>query len=848
MDLSGLDDFVSSVDKKPAQPNKTPAPIRNNNPGALMPGGKLASYGSLDEGLKALDDNLISYGKKGISTLEGVIKRWAPPNENDTTSYIAHAARVTGLDPKQEIDLSNPLTRLQIAAAITQKESGTKALYQATPKAPVTASHPVAQAGGMDLSGLDDFVRNAENLKQEKPVQEKRATPAASTAAIAGMIDKTTGVAAPVVGHIASDVLGTANILAGRQQASPKNVEKDITALGTAPAGNITKTTDTEAYKSPVASFGKSLASAVDTAYGVVPATIGMGAYAAGRLSGKTPEQASQTQNEITQTISNPLGHLFKITEDPAYKENSLRQLTEFVGEHIEKGADWIAEKTGMPKADVENAINAASIVTPGALAKSAKTKPIAAVKAGEAEARQAWTRPSPGTEAAAPMAESGWGQSVGSAARSRADLIQEGIAQASPELQAALKDIPINEMNSKALERHLEADSIGVQLTRGEATGDPIILSKEKNSRGEMPELAQHYQEKNQQLMNAIFKAKEEAMPEFSIPQIQAAEEIIDIYKNYDIERRKTISAAYQALKDANGGDFPIDVSALRQNIEASLKDANRTHFVPANVEKTIEEFSAKDKMSYDDFEALRTILGEAERSAEKAGNGNEKYAIGLIRDEVENLPLTKETEQLKVLADKARSLAKSRFDDLKSDKIYKDIVNDKVNSANFFDRYITSKTANYAKLRQFMDRVPETDLQNYLMSGTMDWLIGQAKASETKGTPFANASYHRAIKQLNDTRKAETIFTPELHQKLNTIDNVSGYIYDQPYGSFINNANTAVSYLARKAEQAVNAAAKKSAIVSAAKEIYSSNQKEQFLKDTLEPGAGVRTPHYQR
>jgi len=843
MDLSGLDDFVASVEKKPAQPSKVPAPIRNNNPGALMPGGKLASYGSLDEGLKALDDNLISYGKKGINTLEGVIKRWAPPNENDTAAYIAHAARVTGLDPKQQIDLSNPLTRLNIKAAITQKESGTKALYQVSTKAPVTASQPVAQAGGMDLSGLDDFVRSAENFEQGKPEQT-------STATKAGLIDTATKFAAPAVGKMAGGLVGVGNQLTGKQLVPPEAVQQGIAKLGQAPAGNLTDTTETEAYKNApqtaldyAKNVGKGLASAVDTAYGVVPAVVGGATYAGARAFGQTPEEAEKTQQSVAAKMENPIGNLLGITEDPAYKGEASRQLMEYINQNMDKGADWISEKTGIPKADVANMMGTLSLAAPE-LMKTAKGKPGAAVKAGEAEARQAWTRPEPGTEVAAPIAENGWGQSVGSAARSRADLIREGIAQASPELQAALQDIPINEMNSKALERHLEADSIGVQLTRGEATGDPIILSKERNSRGEMPELAQHYQEKNQQLVNAIFKAKEEAMPEFSVSQIQAAEEIINIYKKYEEKRNQNITDAYQVLKDLNGGQFPLDVAALKQNIEAVLQAENLTYFVPPAVRSTLDNILGKNTITFNSFESLRTIL-ENERRVAK---GSEKAAIGFIRGEVEKLPMTIETAASKEAADYARSLAKEHFDDLKRDKVYRDIVDDKVNPATFFDNYITSRTANYAKLRQFMDRVPESDLQNYLMSGTIDWLIGQAKASETKGTPFANSSYHKAIGHLNSTRKAETIFTPELHQKLNTIDNVSGYIFDQPEGNFINNSRSTVAFIARRAEQAVNAAAKRSAIVSAAKEIYSSSQKEQFLKDTLEPGAGVRTPHYQR
>ena len=46
---------------KPSSPNTIPAPIRYNNPGSLMRGGKMVQYPTMEEGLKALDQNLASY-------------------------------------------------------------------------------------------------------------------------------------------------------------------------------------------------------------------------------------------------------------------------------------------------------------------------------------------------------------------------------------------------------------------------------------------------------------------------------------------------------------------------------------------------------------------------------------------------------------------------------------------------------------------------------------------------------------------------------------------------------------------------------------------------------------------
>lgn len=108
-----------------------PAPLRNNNPGALMPGGKLASFPTPEAGIAALDDNLKRYAAKGVNTLAGVISMWAPPTENNTAAYIADVAQRTGIKPDQPIDLTNAYVRQMIGAAIMVHESGLGAVLGA---------------------------------------------------------------------------------------------------------------------------------------------------------------------------------------------------------------------------------------------------------------------------------------------------------------------------------------------------------------------------------------------------------------------------------------------------------------------------------------------------------------------------------------------------------------------------------------------------------------------------------------------------------------------------------------------------------------------------------------------
>ena len=62
--------------------------------------------------------------KHGLSTISGIINRWAPTNENDTQSYINSVAKATGVDPDQRIDTSDSRIMMKLLQAIIQHENG----------------------------------------------------------------------------------------------------------------------------------------------------------------------------------------------------------------------------------------------------------------------------------------------------------------------------------------------------------------------------------------------------------------------------------------------------------------------------------------------------------------------------------------------------------------------------------------------------------------------------------------------------------------------------------------------------------------------------------------------------
>lgn len=111
--------------------------IRNNNPGNIrvskdqwegMTGddGEFVTFDSPESGVRALGKNLLSYGRQGYDSIEKIINRWAPPNENDTQAYIDSVVAATGIPATQSLDLSDPDTLSSLAQAISFHETGSR--------------------------------------------------------------------------------------------------------------------------------------------------------------------------------------------------------------------------------------------------------------------------------------------------------------------------------------------------------------------------------------------------------------------------------------------------------------------------------------------------------------------------------------------------------------------------------------------------------------------------------------------------------------------------------------------------------------------------------------------------
>jgi hypothetical protein len=436
---------------------------------------------------------------------------------------------------------------------------------------------------------------------------------------------------------------------------------------------------------------------------------------------------------------------------------------------------------------------------------------------------------------------------SVGAAGRQNPVAVQAAIDQLPVEMRGTASQMPLKNVNLNALESHVQALNLPepIQLTKGQATGDLVALSNELNRRGELPNIAQRIGEQNKALVNNLTLIRERAAPDvFGTKPSDFGQQVIDGYLNIDRQRTDNIRQLYGQLEQAAGGDFPIDAQKFVQNADQQLKKKLKSEFLPPEIDRQLQSYRDGSSMDFEQFESLRTNLATEIRKAERAGDGNKSFALGVVRDSLENLPLTGAAAQLKPLADAARKAAKERFDALRKDPAYSAAVDGKVAPENFIDTFVLSKgKGTEANVRQMMSALGKgSPEQQAIAAGLMDAIT--RKAVDSSGN-FSQAAYNKILRDLEP--KLLEVFDPDSAKQLKNLGEVSRKVMAQPKGSFANNSNTLVAGLAEKAGKALELGLNVSTanilpLGTIAKQARQRKAAEKFQRETLEPLAGTQ------
>lgn len=627
--------------------------------------------------------------------------------------------------------------------------------------------------------------------------------------------------------------------------------------------------------------LGASTASLADvTLGGVIPAIAGPVTYAGARALGQTPEEAAAAEQRVVAAVEKPIGRMLGVTQEPAYQQEASRRLMEFIGENFSKGAAWIANKVGLPVQDVQNMMSTGLVAAPGAVravAQQAKpvvqavTKPVSAAmqelegktpvqaqvmppQAVQQMQQQFAARQVPGQQMP------GMGAAMTAPVNITRGNIDAAVAQASPELQTFIKGQKPEAVNLPALETRALEEKHGINLTRGQRTGDTALYSTEWNRRGETPTLGEHFTEQPRQFKAAFENTMQRYAPEvFDAEPSAIGQTQINALAAKDQLRRDAISAAYKKLEDAAGGQFPIDTGALKTNIADHLTKKLKTSHLSSAILSDLAEFYKNP--TFESYEALRTNLANEMRSA---SSGNARQAAYIVRDELEKMPVFGENTgspqavQLKRLADDARRLVVERANVIKSNPAYRAAVKEaadvdqaaalgeSLNAEKFHDKYVTKATPEAIR-RMKAELADSPEALQSLVAGELRQAM--KKAGVASDVPDLNPKTFANYIRDNKGRLQEAL-GPQAMQDLMELAALSSKIGMPKTGTF-NYSNTFSGMLGEMAKQGLSTAAEAKLAtmtggasipaLSLTRQFMQKMNKEGFAKEAVNPYGGL-------
>jgi hypothetical protein len=163
-DVAGMDPFHS----KAGAGGGEPLGIRNNNPGNLnfvgqagaSRSGRFAAFGSMAEGIAALDDQLRLYASRGNDTVRGIVSTYAPSSENNTGAYISAVSSALGVGADAHLNLNDANVLRNLISAITTQEVGAGQINVDQINAGMALSMGRAAGGGTTVTTGDIHIHS----------------------------------------------------------------------------------------------------------------------------------------------------------------------------------------------------------------------------------------------------------------------------------------------------------------------------------------------------------------------------------------------------------------------------------------------------------------------------------------------------------------------------------------------------------------------------------------------------------------------------------------------------------------------------------------------------------------
>lgn len=394
-------------------------------------------------------------------------------------------------------------------------------------------------------------------------------------------------------------------------------------------------------------------------------------------------------------------------------------------------------------------------------------------------------------------------------------------------------------ELDGNALRRLIDYRRVGATPTVGGLTLDPVQITREKNlskigansSDSSLQQLAQVENRNNSAFINNL---NDTGAAQAQDP-LTTGETLIGALNSYADRQRQNIGSLYGAARDSAGRSAELDGFAFTQRANQLLQE-NLAGKLPPQIEDVLNNIaSGKVPLTVDHAEQIKTALGRIQRST---SDGNERYAMGLIRQALDDAPLRGSPQvnpgnlpavpgtvppsmgaagQESIDAFNQARAANRQFMQTVESTPALDAAMNGAAPDKFLSQFVTG-TGGRANVRDVEamagilrtgrvnpENLPATAAQiralpqaegAQAMVAVKNAIADHLKQKALGGAAdevgnFSQSAYNKALRDIGE-RKLALFFSPDEIAQLQAVGRVSSYSQFQPRGSAVNNSNS--------------------------------------------------------
>ena len=351
------------------------------------------------------------------------------------------------------------------------------------------------------------------------------------------------------------------------------------------------------------------------------------------------------------------------------------------------------------------------------------------------------------------------------------------------------------------------ESLPVPIQLTRGQATGDPMLFAREQNLRGVTgvgEPITQRLQDQN----NGFIQNLDLLGAKNAMDPVSFGANLKENIQNYWNGLQEAKNNLYAQVKNNAGQSSAMDGISAADTIKGTLNTPEQSYAyknLPANIQATIDDLgSGKMPFNVAQMQQLDKLWGQ---QAAGASDGSVRYAINQARNILNNAPIIDDTGEAAKQAYMAARNAHAQQMSLVSPKLpnglpnpnYQPIVDSVVYkdapSENLFKTYFMNSAPSEAQqhlnfLQQNVDPNIGQNVSNTLMGEIKRQALNST--SDERGTVSENEIRQWA----NDPVKSARLQTLLPDSAYNTFKNLADTITaakKAPVASAVNTSNTA-------------------------------------------------------